>query len=89
MDALEHEILAEKAGGLARAERRLLAALDVYREQHADDRGDATWALVDAVTCFVVQREACGLRDARQIYEWYRVPAEVVARMGVRRGSPA
>ena len=31
---------------------------------------------------FVVQREACGLRDLRQVMRDYRVPAEVAARMG-------
>jgi hypothetical protein len=31
----------------------------------------------------VVQREALGLRDARQLMRDYRVPAEVQARMGV------
>jgi hypothetical protein len=33
--------------------------------------------------CFIVQREACGLRDARPVLRDYRVPAEVHARMGV------
>ncbi len=32
---------------------------------------------------FVVQREACGLRDMRYVLRDYRVPPEVAARMGV------
>ena len=32
---------------------------------------------------FIVQREACGLRDMRSVLRDYRVPSEVVARMGV------
>ena len=36
----------------------------------------------DALWCFIVQREACGLRDQRLILREYRVPAEVQNRMG-------
>ena len=36
-----------------------------------------------ALWLFVVQREALGLRDARQLMRDYRVPAEVQARMGL------
>src|SRR5262249_13392169 len=32
---------------------------------------------------FVVQREACGLRDMRYVLRDYRVPPEVTARMGM------
>jgi hypothetical protein len=31
----------------------------------------------DALWCFVVQREACGLRDQRAIMREYRVPRDV------------
>ncbi len=37
----------------------------------------------DALWCFIVQREACGLRDPRPVLRDYRVPAEVHHRMGV------
>ena len=43
------------------------------------DAGDALW-------CFMVQREACGLRDPRPVLRDYRVPAEVRNRMGVFTG---
>ena len=36
----------------------------------------------DALWHFVVQREACGLRDLRYVLRDYRVPSEVAARMG-------
>ncbi len=39
----------------------------------------------EALWCFVVQREACGLRDPRPVLRDYRVPAEVYARMGAFR----
>jgi hypothetical protein len=32
--------------------------------------------------CFIVQREACGLRDTGMVVRMYRVPAEVQHRMG-------
>jgi hypothetical protein len=31
----------------------------------------------------MVQREACGLRDSRQVMRDYRVPIEVQYRMGI------
>jgi hypothetical protein len=44
------------------------------------EAGDALWL-------FVVQREACGLRDARQLMRDYRVPPEVQYRMGIARAK--
>jgi hypothetical protein len=43
------------------------------------EAGDALW-------CFMVQREACGLRDPRPVLRDYRVPAEVQNRMGIFTG---
>jgi hypothetical protein len=37
---------------------------------------------------FVVQREACGLRDSRAVMRDYAVPAEVQVRMGLPPPSP-
>ena len=39
-----------------------------------------------ALWCFIVQREACGLRDQGVIVREYRVPAEVRDRVGVFAG---
>jgi hypothetical protein len=86
--ALDHEIAQEKATALGRLGRALEAALAALGE---DDRGEsrrsATRAQLvaeasDALWCFVVQREACGLRDPRPVMREYRVPAEVQNRMG-------
>jgi hypothetical protein len=82
MEAIQREIMEEKVGTLARTERRLLDALVAYREQ---SHQDALWDAVEAVTAFVVQREACGLRDAKHVFRSYDVPREIVARIGVRR----
>jgi hypothetical protein len=83
-------------GRLGRALEAALAALS--RHDHAATKGDGNSTnrpsptgplrerLVqeasDALWCFVVQREACGLRDQRAIIREYGVPAEVRNRMG-------
>jgi hypothetical protein len=84
--ALDYEIVQEQAGALGRMGRALEAALAALSDC-AGDRDGARTRLVqaagDALWCFIVQREACGLRDARAVMREYRVPAEVQNRMGV------
>jgi hypothetical protein len=91
VDSVQREVAQEKADGLARTEKRLIAALDAYRQQPlgaADEQRERVmWELVDAATSFIVQREACGLRDPGHIFRLYAVPAEAVTRIGVRRQS--
>jgi hypothetical protein len=41
-----------------------------------------------ALWMFVVQREACGLRDSRTVMRNYKVPAEVQDQMGVFPSKP-
>ena len=87
--ALDYEIAQERASALGRLGRALEAALaaladydtghperDATRAQLVQDASDALW-------CFMVQREACGLRDPRPVLRHYGVPGEVYARMGV------
>jgi len=92
VDPIQNEIAKEQAEGLVRTEKRFLEALEAYRRQGAGASAEAPesaewvlWDLVDALTWYVVQREACGLRDARQLYRLYEVPREAIARLGVRR----
>jgi hypothetical protein len=86
--ALDYEMAQERASALGRLGRALEAALaalsdydsrrgvrDAARAQLVQDASDALW-------CFMVQREACGLRDPRPVLRHYGVPAEVYARMG-------
>jgi hypothetical protein len=91
--ALDYEIAQEKASTLGRLGRALEAALAALHgfdaaatEPSADARKERR-ALVaqagHALWLFVVQREALGLRDTRQLMRDYRVPAEVQHRMGV------
>ncbi|MGB6536380.1 MAG: DUF6665 family protein [Xanthobacteraceae bacterium] len=51
-------------------------AASATRARLVSDASEMLW-------CFLVQREACGLRDPRPVLREYRVPAEVYARMGI------
>jgi hypothetical protein len=99
-DLLQSEIVQEQASALGRLGRALEAALatlrefdaailpppsDVVRAQRAAlvaNAGHALWM-------FVVQREACGLRDSRAVMRDYAVPSEVQVRMGLLPPPPA
>jgi hypothetical protein len=62
----------EAAAGLCPSERR--------RRRLLDEAADALWH-------FVVQREACGLKNTEAVLREYRVPAALRLRMGaIRRG---
>ena len=96
--ALDYEIAQERASALGRLGRALeaaLAALVEHDRRHGDDQGDREQAgrrrrLVQeaghALWCFMVQREACGLRDPRPVLRDYRVPVEVQNHMGILPG---
>ena len=51
--------------------------LTAHRRELVQQASEALWY-------FIVQREACGLRDPRPVIRDYRVPAEVYGRMGAR-----
>jgi hypothetical protein len=97
VDALNYEIAQERAAALGRMGRALEEALarlrefdtahprsgapagsapDQARRHLVTDAGYALWM-------FVVQREACGLRDSRTVMRDYDVPGEVQQCMGV------
>ena len=92
---LEHEFAQEKASALGRLGRALEAALQALAQFDAEDTDAAASAERRQVRTslaaeasvalweFIVQREACGLRDMRAVLRDYRVPAEVAAQMGV------
>ncbi len=87
--ALDYELAQEQATALGRLGRALETALKALaefdRNQAGSTAGRAELVAVagDALWCFVVQREACGLRDPRPVMRDYRVPAEVQNRMGI------
>ena len=88
--ALDYEIAQEIAATLGRLGRKLeyalgeLAAFDaagvISMQPDPDQRAARQSLVADARTAlwnFIVQREACGLRDARQVIVDYRVPVDV------------
>jgi len=97
--ALEYELAQEKASALGRLGRALEAALEALRAFDASiieprpetpcERRALVAHAAHALWLFVVQREALGLRDARQIMRDYRVPADVQSRMGILPTKPA
>jgi hypothetical protein len=90
--ALDYEIAQEMASAFGRAGRALEAALEALRDydrnprEPGGERAELVQDAGDALWCFIVQREACGLRDPRPVLRDYRVPAEVYNRMGVFTG---
>jgi hypothetical protein len=90
--ALDYELAQEMAAALGRLGRRLeraLQALAQFDAANVADPGERSALLAEAgeaLWLFVVQREACGLRDARQLMRDYKVPPEVQYRMGISAG---
>jgi hypothetical protein len=90
---LHYEIVQETASALGRQGRALEAALTALAAfdagaaagDPADRPARATLvaAAAQALWHFMVQREACGLRDGAAVLRMYQVPAEVRDRMGV------
>jgi hypothetical protein len=93
VDVLNYEIAQEKAVALGRMGRALEEALARLREFDAahpcsgapTSAQQARRTLVTeagyALWMFVVQREACGLRDSRTLLRDYNVPGDVQQRM--------
>jgi hypothetical protein len=98
--ALDYEIAQEMASALGRLGHALEQSLERLARFDADhpreglqpDERELRRGLVaaagQALWNFVVQREACGLRDTRQIMRDYRVPVEVQHRMGAVIAPP-
>jgi hypothetical protein len=95
IDVLDYEIAQDRAAALGRMGRALEEALAKLRQFDAGHPRSGTPAsarqerrtLVTeaglALWMFVVQREACGLRDSRTVMRDYNVPGEVQRCMGV------
>src|SRR5437764_10344288 len=96
---LEYELAQEKASALGRLGRGLEAALEALRtfdaaiaEPSAKTRRERRELVATAgyaLWLFVVQREAIGLRDSRQVMRDYCVPADVQGCMGMLPAKPA
>jgi hypothetical protein len=98
IDALDYEIAQEQASALGRMGRRLEATLKALAEFDAaaaagtptgpTDRRALVDAASDSLWQFLVQREACGLRDQARVVRDYGVPPEVQARLGAAPRLP-
>lgn len=101
VDAVDKEIAKEKAEALGLTGKRLEQALHALREldarlaessrapapADARRRAELVAHAVERLTSMLVQREAQGLRDPGYVFRFYSVPAEVVARLGIRTGG--
>ena len=90
---LESELASEKAGALGRMGRALESALARIRAHDAgQDQGASRLDLVadagEAAWLFITQREACGMRDQKAVIADYKIPRDVVARIGAFRPRP-
>jgi uncharacterized protein DUF6665 len=99
LDLIDTEIIQEQASALGRLGRGLEAALQTLRDFDAalsaptsdpdkKRRAELVAEAGHALWLFVVQREACGLRDSRNVMRDYAVPAEVQVRMGLLPPPP-
>jgi hypothetical protein len=90
---LDYEIAQEQASALGRLGRALEAALMALANHERSMQAELGAAIAatrarlvqdasEALWRYIVQREACGLRDPKPVIRDYRVPAEVFNRMG-------
>lgn len=85
---VENEIVAEKASALGhhgRLAQKAVAALHDFdgNPQPGVDRAMLVRSAAREVWKYFIQRELCGLRDQREVIREYRIPQEVLVRLGV------
>ncbi|HEU5058099.1 MAG TPA: DUF6665 family protein [Kofleriaceae bacterium] len=89
--ALERELVGERAAALGRVAAGMEKALDDLRQFDVAPGGDpAERAELVAIAAervwfYVVQRESLGWYRHEDALRFYRVPAELILRMGPRR----
>lgn len=86
---LEVEIRSEQAASLGRGGRDVELALQRLRDFDATGggptpRAQLLAAAAEVVWGFLIHRELCGLRDRDQVIRDYRIPGEVLCRLGAR-----
>ena len=80
--SVQAEIAHEKAASLGRAGTKLREAMERL-EAGEGERAALVAAAGQALWYYVVQREACGLRDTESVLREFRVSREVYLRMGM------
>ncbi len=87
-NVLQYDVLAEKAASLGHHARlaetsvKHLHAFDASGPDSADERLHLLRKAAREVWAYFVQREACGMRDHREIIKDFGIPNEVLARLG-------
>lgn len=94
VDKVAEAISKEQAESLGVTGRKLATALEALAtfdgaeaepgRRSPPERERLLARAVEATTHYLVQREACGLRDAKYVFDFYSVPREVIVRMGAR-----
>ena len=84
---VENEIIGEKASALGhhgRQAQKAVAALHAFdaAPQPGVERLELVKAAAREVWKYFIQRELCGLRDQRDVIREYRIPEEVLMRLG-------
>ena len=85
---LKFELLEDIDGAVGRTERQVEQAIQALRDYDAAGPGDPRTrrllleVAVEAVWRLVVQHEACDLTDHTSLIERYRIPPEVLVRIG-------
>jgi hypothetical protein len=88
VESVQAEIAQEKAASLSRISTRLQEALarleahDAAPPADAAERAHLVAVAGEALWYYVIQREACGMRDIDRVLRDFRVPREVYLRMG-------
>jgi len=81
---LEHELLAEKAHSLGLAANHLTDALEKLSgfEGNTEDRNLVVQKAANAAQAFFIQRELMGMTDHSHPIQHYKIPKDVLARIG-------
>jgi hypothetical protein len=82
---LKFELLERIDAAVRHTERDVEHALRVLRDHDPNDvegRRPLLEAAVEAVWRLIVQHEACDITDHRELISRYRIPGEVLARLG-------
>lgn len=84
VDGIVHEVNAEKASSLGHHGRLVEKTMIALRDFKgpADERLALVKAGAKAVYAYFVQREACGMRNHRDVIQFYGIPGEVLVRLG-------
>jgi hypothetical protein len=86
LEVLDYEIVAEMATSLGAAGRKVEAMIGLLEAEGRDspDRVALLKTAAQAVHHYFIQRELCGLRRHNDVIREYRIPNEVLVRLGAK-----